>query len=120
MVQPTPGNVQSIQVRDRLSSRIPASPEEISISCARWHVAEISHFGSVLRDDFGNESDIDMLLEFERDRAPGIAFVRMAPGLSDLFGRPVDILTRAAVERSPNHIRRQDTLESAGIIFLAG
>ena len=79
----------------------------------------MSLFGSVLRDDFDLESDIDVLVEFEPGGVPGIQFVSMASELSQLLGRPVDVLTRSAVERSPNHIRRKGILESAEVIYAA-
>ena len=79
----------------------------------------MSLFGSVLRDDFDPESDIDVLVEFEPGGVPGIQFVSMASELSHLLGRPVDVLTRSAIERSSNHIRRKGILESAEVIYAA-
>ena len=79
----------------------------------------MSLFGSVLRDDFDPESDIDVLVEFEPGGVPGIQFVSMASELSHLLDRPVDVLTRSAIERSPNHIRRKGILESAEVIYAA-
>lgn len=93
--------------------------DQVAAFCKRWHVAELALFGSVLRDDFNPESDIDVLIEFESDRMPGIRFVRMATELSELFGRHVDVLTRFSVERSPNYIRRKEILESAEVIYAA-
>ena len=104
---------------DRLSPRITASPDTVAEFCQRWQVAELSVFGSVLRDDFNRESDIDVLVEFEPGCVPGIQFVSMASELSHLLGRPVDVLTRSAVERSPNYIRRRRILESAEVIYAA-
>lgn len=102
-----------------LSSRISVSRAGIADFCKRWQVAELSLFGSVLRGDYGRNSDIDVLVEFTPDGVPGIEFVTMAAELSRLFGRPVDVLTRSAVERSQNHIRRNEILESAEIIYAA-
>ena len=113
------GAVESFRGRDRLSRRIEASPDAIADFCERWHVAELSLFGSVLRDDFRHESDIDVLVEFEPDGVPGIRFASMASELSSLLGRPVDVLTRSAVERSPNYLRRQEILETAKVIYAA-
>lgn len=104
---------------EALSSRLMAAPAAIAGFCDRWRVAELSLFGSVLRDDYDRESDIDVLVEFERNGTPGLEFVRMAAELSNLLGRPVDVITRPAVERSQNHIRRQEILESAEIIYAA-
>ena len=101
------------------SPRILASPAAIADFCKRWQVAELALFGSVLRDDYGRKSDIDVLVEFASDGVPGLEFVTMAAELSRLLGRPVDILTRSAVERSQNHIRRREILESAEVIYAA-
>ncbi len=103
----------------RLPCRITASPDAIADFCERWHVAELSVFGSVLGDDFGRESDIDVLVDFEPGAVPGFKFISMASELSRLLGRPVDLLTRSAVERSPNHIRRKQILESAEVVYAA-
>lgn len=119
MGQPSRAAGQSTKHSDQLSLRIAASPDAIAEFCDRWKVAELSLFGSVLRDDFVRESDIDVLVEFEPGGVPGIEFVSMASELSRLLGRPVDVVTRPAVERSPNYIRRKEILDSAQVIFAA-
>ncbi len=101
----------------RLALRIKVSPELIAQFCKRWHIREMALFGSVLRDDFGCGSDIDVLVEFRPAGVPGLRFVSMASGLSGLLGRPVTVLTRSAIERSLNHIRRKRILESAEVIY---
>ena len=102
-----------------MTARIDIPSHELAAFCERWQVTELALFGSVLRDDFGPESDIDVLVEFEPGRTPGLGFVDMATELSDLFGRPVDVLTRPSVERSPNYIRRQEILDSAEVVYAA-
>ena len=102
---------------ERLNARIETSPDAVAAFCQRWHVAELALFGSVLRDDFGPGSDIDVLVRFETGAVPGLRFVSMASELSHLFGRPVDVMTRSALERSPNYIRRKEILESAEVIY---
>lgn len=87
--------------------------------CRTNGIVHLAVFGSVLRDDFGPASDIDLLVEFAPGRTPGLRFVEIADELSDLFNRPVDVLTRSAVERSPNFIRRKTILESAQVIYAA-
>lgn len=80
----------------------------------RWRIAGLELFGSALRDDFTEESDVDLLLSF----VPGARWslfdqAKMQEELEALFGRKVDVLTRRAVERSPNPIRRRAILSSA-------
>ena len=68
--------------------------DAISAFCERNHIRKLSLFGSVLRDDFGPESDIDVLVEFEPGKTPGLAFFTMRDELVDMLGgRPVDLLT---------------------------
>jgi predicted nucleotidyltransferase len=82
--------------------------------CRRWKVRELSLFGSVLRDDFGDESDVDVLVSFAPDARWGLlAHSRMEDDLANVVGRPVDVVTRASIERSGNWIRRREILETA-------
>jgi len=93
---------------------------DLAVFCRTNGIRRLSIFGSALRDDFGPESDVDVLIEFEPGRVPGFRFVSIAAELSELFGRRVDVLTRRSVERSPNYIRRREILDSAEVIYAAG
>ncbi len=73
---------------------IPISRPKIARFCQHNAIRKLSLFGSVLRDDFSPQSDVDVLVEFEPGQTPGLAIVRMAQELSDLFDqRPVDLRT---------------------------
>ncbi len=61
--------------------------------CKRHHIHKLSLFGSVLRDDFGPDSDIDVLVEFEDGHTPGFSFISIQDELSRLLGRDVDLNT---------------------------
>lgn len=102
---------------ETMNPKISISKDELAAFCKRWQVTELALFGSVLRDDFGPESDVDVLVEFAPGRTPGLAFVSMAEELSEIFGREVDVLTRSSVERSQNYIRRKAILNSAEVIY---
>jgi predicted nucleotidyltransferase len=67
--------------------------ERIADFCRRHHIRRLAFFGSVLRDDFTPDSDVDVLVEFEAGKTPGFAFVRMQDELSELLGRRVDLNT---------------------------
>ena len=67
--------------------------------CRRHHVRRFALFGSILRDDFGPESDIDVLVEFEPGKTPGFAFFGMQDELSERLGRPVDLNTPGFLSR---------------------
>lgn len=73
--------------------RIHVPGEEVAQFCRRHSVRALSLFGSVLRDDFGPESDVDVLVEFEEGKTPGLAFFAMQNELSELLGRTVDLHT---------------------------
>ncbi len=106
--------------RDRLRGRLGVSMDTIRSFCERWQVGKLALFGSVLRDDFGPDSDIDVLIEFDSERTPGLfGAVRMERELANLFGRNVDLVTRGAIENSRNYIRRRSILESAQVVYAA-
>lgn len=72
-------------------------PEEF---CRKNHIAKLSLFGSVLREDFGPNSDVDVLVEFEEGHTPGFfGLARMEEDLSELFGRKVDLRTPQDLSR---------------------
>ena len=75
-------------------------PQELSAFCERWKVVELAVFGSVLRPDFGPESDVDVLVTFSED-APWslLDVVGAAQELERILGRPVDFLERAGLEQ---------------------
>ena len=94
--------------------------EKLAGYCKRWHIKELALFGSVLRDDFGPESDIDVLVSFLPEAEHGLFdMVNMEEELGQLLGRKVDLVSRRAVEQSRNYIRRRAVLESAEVIYAA-
>ena len=68
---------------------------EIEAFCERHKIRKLSLFGSILRDDFRANSDIDVLVEFERDAHTGLNFITMQDELAEMLGRPVDLATPA-------------------------
>ncbi len=86
--------------------------------CERWKISEMSLFGSALRDDFGPDSDVDVLVSFAPDAEWSLFdHLRMEEELGGLLGRDVDIVTRRAVEKSANWIRRESILKSARLVY---
>jgi predicted nucleotidyltransferase len=67
--------------------------------CQRYHVQKLSLFGSVLRDDFGTESDVDFLVEFAQGKPQGLGIVRMERELSAMVNRKVDLRTPKELSR---------------------
>jgi predicted nucleotidyltransferase len=88
--------------------------------CRRWKMLELSLFGSALRPDFRPDSDVDFLVSFEEGAAwTLIDHAQMEVELVQLFGREVDLVSRAAVERSSNWIRRREILSTAQTVYAA-
>lgn len=86
--------------------------------CQRWHVREFALFGSILRDDFNKDSDIDVLLTYQPGtRLTLTALLAMGDELEALFGRPVDLIDRETVANSRNTLRRQIIFDSAQVIY---
>ncbi|MBI5570175.1 MAG: nucleotidyltransferase family protein [Desulfomonile tiedjei] len=73
--------------------RIDIPHDEIAEFCKRHRIRKLALFGSVLRDDFREDSDIDVLVEFEPGAAVGLSFFAMERELSALLGRKVDLNT---------------------------
>jgi predicted nucleotidyltransferase len=73
--------------------KIEIQKEKLVEFCQKHHIRKLALFGSVLRDDFTPESDIDVLVEFEPGRTPGLAFFTMQDELSQILGYRVDLNT---------------------------
>ncbi len=103
-----------------MTARIEIPSGRIAAFCERWQIAELALFGSVLRDDFGPDSDIDVLVGFAKEaRHSLLDMVDMEVELQAIFGRSVDLVERAGIERSKNYIRRKAILQSAETIHAA-
>ena len=94
---------------------------QVAAFCQRWKAQKIERFGSVLRQDFGPDSDIDLLIT----PSPAAAWslldhVSMQEELSMIFGRKVDLVSRRAIEHSKNHFRREAILGSAQLLHASG
>ncbi|MCB9460329.1 MAG: nucleotidyltransferase domain-containing protein [Anaerolineaceae bacterium] len=94
-------------------------PQDAIITwCERWQVVEFALFGSVLREDFHQNSDVDILITFANDAQPTLfTLSEMSDELEALLGRPVDLLTRKGVEQSENYLRKNAILDSAQVIY---
>jgi predicted nucleotidyltransferase len=97
--------------------RIDLPKDLITEFCRRWKIRELAFFGSVLRDDFGPDSDIDALVTFEPDATWSLFdHVDMQDELATILGRRVDLVSRRGIERSRNPFRRRTILESARVV----
>jgi predicted nucleotidyltransferase len=93
--------------------------DQIAEFCRRWKIQEIALFGSVLRDDFGPESDLDVLISFSGDAEWGLLdHLKMEEELAAIFNRKIDLFTKRAVEQSHNQLRRQEILRTAEVVYV--
>ncbi|MDO9509630.1 MAG: nucleotidyltransferase family protein [Thermovirgaceae bacterium] len=92
-----------------MSLRIEIPQEEIVSFCLRHGIRRLALFGSVLRDDFSPESDVDVLVEFEPGKRVGLRFFSMEQELSELLGRKVDLNTPGFLSR---HFREEVQLQA--------
>ena len=100
---------------NEVPARIDIPSERIAEFCARNRVRRLALFGSVIRDDFTRESDVDVLVEFEPGYAAGFVFFQMRRELTAMLGREVDMHTAGSL--SPYF--RQEVLDEAEQIYVA-
>ena len=94
--------------------------DQIADFCRRWKVSEFALYGSFLRDDFGPNSDVDVLVTFAPDAQWGLfALYWMEQELKSILGREVDLVSRRGIEASRNYLRRKAILSSARVIHVA-
>lgn len=94
--------------------------EHIEAFCRRWSIRELDLFGSAVRDELHSESDLDFLVTFGDEARWSLwDHAQMEEELAEIVGRPVDLVTRRAIERSGNWIRRQSILEEARPVYAA-
>jgi uncharacterized protein len=94
--------------------------DQIQEFCDRWQITEFALFGSVLRDDFRPDSDIDVLVTFSPEAHHTLfGLVRMENQLKEIFQRDVDLVSRRGIENSLNYLRRHEILSSAQVIYAA-
>lgn len=103
-----------------MPSHITIDLEQIRAFCARWHITTFALFGSVLREDFRPDSDIDVLVTFAPDAHITLfTLPRIARELGEIFRRKVDLVDRRWIEESHNPIRRTEILTTAQEIYRA-
>ena len=91
---------------------------KVGAFCRRWKVREVSVFGSVLREDFGPDSDVDVIVRFEDKAHPTLLTLAAMQGeLEAMFGRRVDLLERVGVEQMTNPYLRRAVLESLEVVY---
>ena len=100
-----------------MAVQIPIDQHQIAEFCSQHHIRRLALFGSVLREDFGPQSDVDVLVEFEPNHVPGyIRLAGMEIELGRIIGRRVDMKTANELSR----YIRQAVLDSAEVVYVSG
>lgn len=100
--------------------RVSLDYDAIAAFSIRWGLAELALFGSVLRDDFRPDSDIDVLVTFAPGRRPSLDdLLDMQGELEAIFGRKVDLMDRGGLERDRNYLLRQHILTHSEPVYVA-
>lgn len=100
-------------MNETVQTRLYENENELRKLCDRYGVSRLSVFGSALGERFGDESDLDLLVEFLPGRTPGLAFVRLQRELSELIGLDVDLHT----QRSLSRYFRDAVLRESRVVF---
>jgi uncharacterized protein len=98
-----------------VSPKVSFDRQKVAELCRRYGVSELALFGSVLRDDFRTDSDVDVLVSFGPEAHPSLLeLAELREDLKDLFGRDVDVVERAGIR---NPFRRRTILSSAKVVY---
>lgn len=105
----------------QISLPFSVSKSQLRVFCKRWNIEELSVFGSAARNDFDvQRSDIDILVSFSEDTEWTLTDeIQMQRELKKILGREVDLVSRNAIEKSENWIRRDAILKEAQTIYAA-
>ena len=105
----------------KINGALEVPDEAIAAFCRKWRITELALFGSVLREDFGPESDVDVLVTFQEPVTWGLFDLgHMEDELAATIGREVDLIDRRAVESSKNWLRRRAILGTAQTVYATG
>ena len=103
-----------------MEPRIPIPHDEIAVFCQKWKITEFSLFGSVLTDEFRSDSDVDVMVTFERATLWTLKDLDdMEAELSRIIGRRVDLSTRPSIEHMWNRTRRNSILRGLQVFYAA-
>ena len=101
-------------------NNIDIQEEQLKEICRRYLIKELAIFGSALREDFNDKSDIDLLYTFQETAGHTLFdVVKIKEEFEKLFGRSVDFVSRRAIERSRNKFRKKAILEITKVIYAA-
>ena len=110
----------AVSTLTRTKTKVSIPRKKLAEFCRRWKISELAFFGSVLREDFRPNSDIDLLVSFNpKAKISLFDLVHMQNELKEIFGREVDLIERRAIEKSENYIRRKNILSNTKVVYAA-
>lgn len=108
----------SYRMKTPTNARIEIPEDLVAAFCRRNKIGRLALFGSVLREDFTPDSDVDVLVEFEPDARVGyFALAKMETELGNILDRKADICTFGGVQNNPNWLLREEILGSAEAVY---
>jgi hypothetical protein len=109
--------LNSIKLGKVLNRKLSLPKEKIESFCHRWKIVEFALFGSVLRDDYGPQSDLDILVSFSKEADWDLYdWIDMIQELKEIFGREVDLVEKSSLR---NPFRRHSILANREIVYAA-
>ena len=105
---------------NKIYQRLNITPEKLAQFCQENHIIELALFGSVLREDFNQKSDIDLLVVFEPQQKKKMSLmdlVGLQYQLEDLTHRKIDLIEKHSIINSHNWLRRENILNTAKVIY---
>jgi predicted nucleotidyltransferase len=101
-----------------IETRLGVSLERLAAFCRSHDIQQCDLFGSVLTEQFGAGSDVDILVTFSQGRTPSLfGHMRLEKGLSELIGRRVDLITMGALQASENDLLQDEILSSRRTVY---
>lgn len=91
--------------------------KKIEMFCKKWKIQELAIFGSFLRADFNDQSDVDVLITFLPKVTWGFEIAELREELSLIFNRPIDLLNKRSLEMSKNSFKKDEILKSCKVIY---
>jgi uncharacterized protein len=104
-----------VELQELVRERVRVSPDQIADFCQRWQIIELALFGSILRSDFREDSDVDILVAFSPDSNWSLLdWVDMKEQLEKIFDRAVDLVDK---EGLTNPYRRYEILKNYQVVY---
>ena len=97
-----------------MTAKVRTDRKQIAVFCRKHHIRRLALFGSALRENFGPQSDVDVLVEFKKGHVPGLAFFQMETELSKIIGHKVDLNTPQFLSR----YFREEVLAEAEALYV--